>query len=252
MGIRWKILSGFLTLSIMLLLAGAWSVIQLRGIGRSVGGILDDNYRSIQAAKGMLESLEREDSGILLLLLGQREEARAILLAADSVFAANLEFAAGNETMPGEGECIQALRASYEDYRSLWSARVAGEPERDLEWYSGPAQDAFGRVKARVHELMSMNDRGMYETASHLQARARRAAMPGVVAILSAVVFSLLFSSFVHAYIVQPLIRIADAARDFADGRKPFDVTVSTGDEIERLAKTVRELCLKAGERGPR
>jgi HAMP domain-containing protein len=234
----------------MLLLAGVWSVVQIRGMGQSVRGILDDNYRSIQAARGMLESLEREDSGVLLLLLGERDHGRSILVAADSVFTANLEFAEGNVTLPGEGACIDSLRAAYDDYHAQWSGRVVGtEHERNLEWYSGPVQSAFHRVKGRVDELMSMNDRGVYETAARLESQARRATMPGVVAILSAVVFSLLFSSFVQLYMVRPLIRIANAARDFAEREKEFDVTVSTGDEIERLATTVRQLCVKAGER---
>jgi hypothetical protein len=253
MGLRWKILSGFLILSLMLGLAGIWSIVQIRGVGLSVREILDDNYRSIQAAKAMLESLEREDSGVLLLLLGEREEGRAILAAADSVFQESLRFAQGNVTMPGEGECIDSLRVAYDAYRGLWSGRITGtEREGSLEWYSGPMQEAFTRAKAAVNELMTLNDRGMYETASRLQAQARRAAMPGLVAILSAVVFSLLFSSFVHAYMVDPLLRIARGAEDFATGGKEFDVSVRTGDEVERLASAVRDLCSKVVAARPR
>jgi HAMP domain-containing protein len=254
MGLRWKIFSGFLILSLMLVLAGVWSIVQIRGVGLSVRGILDDNYRSIQAAKAMLEALEREDSAVLLLLLGEEGEGRAILASADSVFTASLSFAEGNVTMPGEGDAIGSLRESYDAYRTLWSQRIVGtDREGNLEWYSGPMQDAFGRAKGAVNALMSMNDGGMYETASRLQAHAKRAAMPGVVAIVAAVVFSLLFSSFVHAYMVDPLLRIAIGAEEFAKGGKSFDVDVRTGDEIERLATAVRDLCSRvaAARRSP-
>jgi hypothetical protein len=253
MGLRWKILSGFLILSLMLVLAGAWSIVQIRGVGMSVGGILDDNYRSIQAAKAMLESLEREDSGVLLLLLGEQDEGRAILATADSVFAASLRFAESNVTMPGEGERIDSLRVAYDAYRTLWSERIAGtDRERNLEWYSGPMQAAFGRVKTSVDALMTMNDRGMYETASQLQAHAKRAAMPGIVAIISAVAFSLLFTSFVHGYMVDPLLRIARGVEGFTERGQDFDVDVRTGDEIERLASAVRDLCAKVAAARPR
>ncbi len=247
MGIRAKILSGFLILSTMLLVAGVWTVFQLRTMGQSVQDLLDDNYRSVQAGKAMLEALEREDSGVLLLLLGEEAEGRAILAAADEVFLENLGFAEGNITIDGEAGCLQALRASYDAYRALWSAPPAAAGRASgLEWYSGPVQAAFQRTKGGVSELMAMNDRGIYETASRMQAQARRAAMPGVVAILSAVVFSLLFSSFVHAYMVRPLLRIARAAEEFAERGKAFDVSPGTGDEIDQLATTVRELTLKS------
>ncbi|MBS3731428.1 MAG: hypothetical protein KGY42_00860 [Desulfobacterales bacterium] len=62
---------GFLTLAIMLAVAGAFSIYRLKTIGSPVQSLLDDNYRSINAAKKMTTSLEREDSGILLLLSGK-------------------------------------------------------------------------------------------------------------------------------------------------------------------------------------
>jgi NtrC-family two-component system sensor histidine kinase KinB len=74
MGIRAKILTGFLILAALLLVAGAWSIYELRHIGISVQKILDENYKSIDAAKVMTEALERQDSAILLLLLGKRDD----------------------------------------------------------------------------------------------------------------------------------------------------------------------------------
>lgn len=50
MGLRIKILSGFLILAIMLCVAGVWSIYQFRSIGASVQALLDDNYKSINAA----------------------------------------------------------------------------------------------------------------------------------------------------------------------------------------------------------
>jgi hypothetical protein len=99
---------------------------------------------------------------------------------------------------------------------------------------------------------MTMNDRGMYETASQLQAHAKRAAMPGIVAIISAVAFSLLFTSFVHGYMVDPLLRIARGVEGFTERGQDFDVDVRTGDEIERLASAVRDLCAKVAAARPR
>jgi len=51
MGIRSKILFGFLILATMLFLAGARSIYELRTVGSFVQRLLDDNYKSIHAGR---------------------------------------------------------------------------------------------------------------------------------------------------------------------------------------------------------
>ena len=56
MGLRTKILSGFAILTAMLFIAGVWSFYELRSMGGSVQKVLDENYRSIHAAKMLNEA----------------------------------------------------------------------------------------------------------------------------------------------------------------------------------------------------
>ena len=77
MGLRTKMLSGFLILTMMLLVAGVWSVYELTTIGSSVQKLLNDNYKSINAGKMMIEALEREDSAVLLLFSGKWQQGRS-------------------------------------------------------------------------------------------------------------------------------------------------------------------------------
>ena len=109
MGLRIKFLSGFLILALMLAVAGSWSIYEFSKLGSYVQTILDENYKSIYAAKMMKEALEREDSGILLLLLGNWEQGREILEVADSLFVAELQFATSNITIPGEKEHLDEI-----------------------------------------------------------------------------------------------------------------------------------------------
>jgi hypothetical protein len=106
MSLRFKILSGFLILALMLAIAGIWSIYELNSIGTSVQELLDDNYRSIKAAEMMTEALERQDSGILLLLLGKWEEGRRILDSADNLFEKGYQIAENNLTIPGERDFV--------------------------------------------------------------------------------------------------------------------------------------------------
>jgi HAMP domain-containing protein len=243
MGLRAKILSGFLILSAMLVVAGAWSIREVASMGGSVQRLLDDNYKSINAAKSMNEALEREDSGILLLLLGRSEQGASIIQSADRVFQDAFETARNNITVEGERALIEEIGSGYRAYKELWSVPLSGTGlEGDLAWYSRKVHYAFLNAKGSVDRLMAMNDRAMYQIASELKGRSHRAVMPGVIAILAALIFSFVFNFFVHLYVVNPIIGITQSIRRFIDTREPFHYKVETRDEIGRLASSLEDL----------
>ncbi|MFH1999145.1 MAG: MCP four helix bundle domain-containing protein, partial [Planctomycetota bacterium] len=248
---RLKILSGFLILSMMLLLAGVWSIHQMNTIGSSVQRLLDDNYRSINAAKVMLEVLEREDSGVLFLLLGKWDEGRSIVNAGDIAFEENFKVAANNITIPGEEKLLETIRSCYDAYKALWIKPIVGTAKQgDLDWYTEQVHHSFLETKSKVNELVAMNDQEMYKVASDLKNRASRAVMPGIVAIISALIFSVIFSYIVNIFMITPMIRITEGIHAFINTRKPFDVTVKTQDEFGRLAEAIKNLSLMVKEGG--
>ena len=72
MTLRKKILIGYGASLAMMSLVFAWAVVNLVFLGRASEAILRENYRSILAAENMVEALERQNSGLLLLFLGDR------------------------------------------------------------------------------------------------------------------------------------------------------------------------------------
>jgi hypothetical protein len=250
MGIRTKILSGFLVLASMLLIAGIWSIYELHLIGSSVQNILDENYKSIHAAKKMNEALEREDSAILLLLLGKWQEGRRILNSADSLYLSNFTFAAKNITVPGEAAHLDTIQSSYAAYKSLWKRPIVDtEREGNLDWYFRDVHLAFMKAKTAVDKLINLNDQIMYRTATEIKNRSSRAIMPGIVAILSALLFTFIFTYLINYYIVSPIISMTDRVKLFIEKRTPFEVTIETHDEIFRLAEAVEQLCMSVSDR---
>jgi methyl-accepting chemotaxis protein len=247
MGIRAKIMSGFLILAAMLLIAGAWSIYELRNIGVSVQKILDENYKSIDAAKTMTESLERQDSAVLLMLLGNRNEGLAIMKAADDSFQKAYGIARNNITLPGEQDHVDQIIKSYDAYKALWLLTVAGSRHGgNLDWYFSDVHPSFLKAKGAVSDLMNLNNQAMYNTASHLENRAYRATMPGIVAIVAAFIFAIVFSFLVNLFIVNPIIKLTSNIEAYLDRRKPLDVRVETDDEISKLISSVGQLIRKS------
>jgi methyl-accepting chemotaxis protein len=251
MHLRAKVLSGFLVLAVMLSAAGIWSIAELRSASFAVQDLLTENFRSIDSGSLMIEALERADSGTLLLLLGREEDGRVILAAADSLFRGGFDLAATNVTLPGESACIDSIGARYDTYRQTWESRVAGpDREGDFQWYHATTHRAFLLAKTSVNELIRMNSAAMYAVASELKQGAERAVMPGIVAIVAALVFSFLFSYFVDLYVVGPIVRVTDGISRFLKRGDAFDLTVDTRDEIAQLVDSIRTLISRAGRPG--
>ncbi len=243
MKIRTKIFLGFLILSVMLATAGAYSIYELTSISLSVRKLLDENYKSITASKQMIEALEREDNGLLLLLSGSWEKGRSTLRDADQNFKQAFAVAADNITIPGEKKLIDQISAAYEKYTGYWDRPTGGMTlEDNLSWYFKEIHRQFEETKSIVQELMSLNDAILYQTASDLQNRAHRTIMPGIVAFLSAILFSVVFNFFVNLYFVNPILRLNKAVKTFLQTGRPMQIEIDTKDELKDLTETIANL----------
>jgi CHASE3 domain sensor protein len=243
MKIRMKILLGFLILALMLATAGAYSIYELTTLSTSVQKLLDENYRSINAAKQMIEALEREDSGVLLLLLGKWKEGRETIVDAHKNFESAFDIADNNLTIPGEKDYIDKINANYKKYHDNLDRPIVGtEYEGNLDWYFEKVHRDFMQAKKAVEELMTINDKTMYETASILKNRAHQATMPGIVAISAALVLVVIFIFFVNLYIVNPIISLIKSIKSFIEIGEPIKLSIDTRDELHDLAVSIVNL----------
>jgi len=243
MKLRLKILGGFLTMAFMLLIATAWSVIEVRSFGTTFDEALQNNYKSIAAAKSMKEALEREDSALLLLLLENDQRARKILYVADSLFVNNFIVAKSNITINGEEELINAIDEKYSDYKKKWDDVIRNGIGNKLDWYFQNTHESFLSLMNSIDELTSLNDNQLYSTAVQVNDRSRRALMPGVIALIAMIVFTILFNYFINLYIVTPIVEITKRAKNFIEHRTQYDYHVATNDEISKLTDTITILC---------
>jgi HAMP domain-containing protein len=243
MGLREKILSGFLILTMMLAVAGVWSVYELTTVGTSVQRLLDDNYKSVNAGKMMIEALEREDSAVLLLLSGKWEQGRSIIESGDYLFQRGFTIAKKNVTIPGEPEYVERIHAKYKIYKDLWTKPIVDTTrEGNLDWYFEEVHQAFQDAKFSVEELMTLNDKTMYQTASALKSRAHRAIMPGIVAILAALIFTALFNFFTNHYVISPIITTTRGVQHFMETGELPTIQVETQDELYDLVSSIQRL----------
>jgi methyl-accepting chemotaxis protein len=215
----------------------------LTQVGTSVQRLLDDNYKSINAGKMMIEALEREDSAVLLLLSGKWEQGRSIIESGDELFQKGFTIAQSNVTIPGEGAYVDEIEARYKAYKDLWIKPVVDtSKEGNLGWYFQEVHRAFQDVKLSVEKLVTLNDQTMYQTASNLKNRAHRAIMPGVVAILAALIFTVIFNFLINYYVVNPIIKTTKGIQQFMETGELPAIQVETEDELFHLVSSIQRL----------
>lgn len=240
---KYKIITGFLLLVLLLVIAAAVSIREFLKLSNSVDALIEDNYKTILASREMIEAIEREDSGILLLLLGQWEEGRTILEASDSIFLAALAKAENNITEPREEEYIQRIRVAYREYKQIWLRPIVDtEREGNIIWYQQNIRQKFLESKQKIYDLMTLNENSMYQEASNLKDKSRRAIMPDIIAIIAALVFSVLLNFFISKYYLSPLNKLTESIKKYQPGSGSLRTDIDADREITRLEEEISHL----------
>jgi len=74
MNLKKKILVGYGVALTLMGLVVTWAILNLWSLGQTTDAILHDYYRSILAVENMQDALGKQDSGILLMLMGDFEK----------------------------------------------------------------------------------------------------------------------------------------------------------------------------------
>ncbi len=248
MGIKGKVLSGFVLLGLILFISGVMSMYLLTTVGKSVTGLLHENYKSIEISKNMLDALERENSGVLQVLAGNRDKGLAIVDEGRKLFENCIIDAKGNLTIQGEKELVDSIYLAHEKFDSLLNnlALRSVIELSDRTWYVNQVNPSYNAVANRVKALMTINETAIIENASALENNAYRAIMPGIIAIVVGFFLTILFNLFINYYFLTPIVKLTRAVDDFVKHKIPFDVTVETKDEIGELRDAISTLVTQA------
>jgi HAMP domain-containing protein len=159
-------------LATLVLVGAGAAALAFQQLGDNISSVLGENFRSVQEGISMLESLERQDSAALALLLGQ-SQARSQVATADNAFLESLEGARNNITIEEEAEILIRVEDRFDAYRRVRDEVLAESAERKLLDYETRALPRFNEVKAGVRELIDVNHAAMVRADT----QARRAAI---------------------------------------------------------------------------
>jgi NtrC-family two-component system sensor histidine kinase KinB len=242
MNLKKKILIGFGFAFTLMGLVATWAIINLWSLGKTTDAILRDYYQSILAVENMVDALGGQDSGILLVLMGDIEKGISQYRQNDRLFLEWLGRSRESIAVAGERELIHAIELRYKEYdrkiNETYNFDGKGGPTRPLTLttYKESILPVFSRVKASCLELRTMNEKTMYSVSEKARQVAKRAIWSTIFVASVASVIALFFSLVFAERLVLPLRRFVEAAKKISAGEFSVQLSVETSDELGQLA----------------
>ena len=236
-----KIFSSFMLLVLMLLIAGIMSIWELSKMNNSFTNVIDNNYLSIEHALKITHALEREDSGILMLFLGNKEEALSVINSADSTITLSMIEVKKNATEPGEDALIKSIETEYKSYSILLDSVISNKIEHEETVYKD-LHSQFTKTKEVITNLMELNQNSMYSKANEMHKKLYQTIMPSIVSIILAIVFALLLNFYISHYFVNPLNKLIDAIKNYIPPSTNLHVDIKSEDELKTLELEINSL----------
>ncbi|MDX9971841.1 MAG: ATP-binding protein [FCB group bacterium] len=239
-GLRQKLLLGFGGLVALLLAVGLYSIVQVSTLGDAIDVILRENYKSVIAAQEMKESLERIDSGVLFVLLGNAETGNRFIDSYSERFEKALAVELSNITLPGERETAQRIRDRFRQYHALLATvRDSARPSEERRAvYFAHLMPLFQEIKHDAEAILQMNQRYMEEANDAARRQAASARRHMYLWLLAGVAVAVVFIVFAGRWILRPLARLASSVEEIRRGNLDLVVASNSRDEIGRLSES--------------
>jgi len=237
--LRTKILLGYSITLILTLVVIGWALKNIVELGDATDSILQENYRSILAAENMIDAIERQDSGLLLMLLGYVEENQALFDEQSVNFLIWFGRAKDNVTIPGEQEIVDSIDRLYKKYLQTSSElkiRVASGDTSAPQFYHDAVLPAFMNVRNECANLRETNQKTMFDASVVAGSVAKRAIWSMIIIGAIAVVVGLGFSVLLSKLIVRPLRQMNEATKKIAAGDYDINIRTRSRDEVGNLA----------------
>lgn len=247
MSVRSGLLATFLVFVLALMSLGAWSAWHLRELAGVSRRIIADNYDSVVAAQDMKESLERQDSAALFILLGEVERGRSQLRDHRARFDRAFSRAAGNITEAGEREVIAGIDTLRSTYYARFDAVIASRAAVSMdaarrEYFAG-VEPLFNQLRGRVDDLLRLNQEAMQAKSRAAEQVARRWFVTTLALAAALVIASLLVATALARRIVRPLTALTAATQRMSEGDLTASAPVPAGvSEIAALAATFNRM----------
>jgi HAMP domain-containing protein len=243
-GIRKKILLGFVAIGFILLLSGVVAIFEMTRLTDLISGLLTNNIKTISAANTMEQIAIKHNGRIYDITQDESYIQQAKFSQDITLLRERLDFITNNVTIEEEMTFVDKLYIEFDVYKALLDnlpAVIEMPREQRIAWYL-TYQKAFTSLIETTSEITKLNQDALSDNAIKLEGNYYRMIMPAIIAIIAGVFMILFFNYFINSYLINPVIQIKDNIRSVLSSRAPYTIKVKTNDEINELNENIKDL----------
>ena len=265
MNLRTRLFISYMIFVGALTSVGAWSAWHLHQIDETTRRIVEDNYDDVVAVQNMLSSIGRQDSAVLLALLGERGRALERLHQYRRRFDENLRKGKERITEPGEAEIYDSIDRARETYYrqvdALFAAidRSRGTARSPRQGRGPDASDPreqllqleliFNQLRSDCERLLRLHDRAILTQSTEARRVTQVWFFITIGLVGSLVISGIGLAAILSSRIVRPVRDLTATAAKIAAGDLEVEARVDSQDEVgtlaaefNRMAEHIRDL----------
>jgi PAS domain S-box-containing protein len=247
-----KIAFIYIFLVLIIAMIGVISGFNMYRLGRSIDGLMTDNYKSISVINDMLNSIEAEDKAILQCILFQNKSAVDSFYNNNDEFYKSLNIEENNITEAGEKELVEKINKAYinilESFSELQDYQINHSINETIDHYNNNVTPNINKVKQDLKTLTTLNEKAMFGSKDKVKINAH-VSLYIILIISAAAVFLGLFISMVYTNkSLRPIYLLTETIKSVKEGEMNKQAPVIYEDEIGMLAKEFNSMTKRLHE----
>lgn len=231
MGIKYKIRLGFITIGILLFLSGIISSLELSRFNRATHNLLEKSQQSIEISKQMLDAVQEQNTALLLSITDTAHSTvyDSLIVKGDRDFDRAYRTAQSGLHDPVQ---LEAIGTAFRYYHNIVS-QVSDST--DITWFTDVYKTSYYNLTHSIKEFMVRIQQRTIDYTAQLEQNAYRASMVGIIALGAGIFLLMVFYFMLSNYFIGPVLQITKGVKGYVNSRTPFEVNVTTRDEINTL-----------------
>ena len=244
--LKGKISIIYMGLVLLIAVVGGISVFNLVFIGRSVNGMMSDNYISIQSCEPMIAALERQNAAVLDYIHDDNLQSMDAFYDADLTFTKYYNVETQHITEKGEKSKTDKILSDYAAYKNkiaqLQKLRDTADETTAFNYYQSEIIPVFTRLNDGLNSIIALNQTVMLGRKTQASRNTQTSLELIFLLSLCAVVTGFVISRHYANKFLQPLQQMTSTVSRLKDGKFDVQLAMTTNDEIGKLAGEFNEM----------
>lgn len=236
MGIKKKIILGFILIGSLLFLSGIISSLELVRFNKTTYDIMQQSQASIDLSRKMLDAVQQQNTALLLGLTDTTNFYDSVLKVSRKDF---LDYFAKAELVMKDLPELKSVKEADSYYNSIVEAR--GDSVT-IEWFSEIYNKPYYNLTHSIKEFMVATQKRIIDYTTDLEHNAYRTSMVGIIALAGGFLLILIFYFMINKFFISPVLKIRMALRKTVTLRLPYNVVIDTKDEIKGLSDDIAQM----------